>query len=167
MANVLTGIRILCGLLILVFPAFSKWYYGLFLLGGLTDAIDGTVARKLKKESDFGAKFDTAADLVFAVSVIIKTLCFVVIPLWLLIWILCIAIIKCINIIRGFVISGRFISEHTVMNKICGVLLFVIPFCIGRFPWQSSAVLIVLTCVMATVAAIQEGHYIRTGKEVK
>ena len=49
MANILTGIRILCGLLILCFPAFSEWYYCFYLLGGFSDAIDGIVARKTGK----------------------------------------------------------------------------------------------------------------------
>ena len=63
MADIFTGLRILCGILILFFPAFSGWYYLFYLLGGFTDAIDGTVARKLGEASDFGAKFDTTADL--------------------------------------------------------------------------------------------------------
>lgn len=77
-----------------------------------------------------------------------------------------IASIKCINLISGFVIHRRFISEHTVMNKICGGLLFVIPLCIAHFPWNMVEILIGLTCVVAAIAAIQEGHYIRTGKEI-
>ena len=72
MANLLTGIRILCGLLILCFPTFSKWYYSFYLIGGFTDAIDGTVARKTGSASDFGSKFDTVADFIFAAAVIIK-----------------------------------------------------------------------------------------------
>lgn len=79
--------------------------------------------------------------------------------------IVCIAVIKCINIVAGFITSKRFVSEHTVMNKICGILMFAIPFCVDRFPWQPVAVLIVVTCTFATVAAIQEGYYIRTGEE--
>ena len=46
MANALTGIRILCGIIILRFPAFSGCFFLFYLLGGFTDAIDGTVARK-------------------------------------------------------------------------------------------------------------------------
>jgi len=72
MANIFTGIRILCGILILIFPAFSGWYYSFFLLGCFSDAIDGTVARKRNEQSDFGSRFDTVADFVFAICVLIK-----------------------------------------------------------------------------------------------
>lgn len=34
-ADLITGIRILCGILILFVPAFSGWFYVLYLLGGL------------------------------------------------------------------------------------------------------------------------------------
>ena len=45
MANILTSIRILCGVLLLRFPAFSGAFCALYLLGGLTDALDGAGAR--------------------------------------------------------------------------------------------------------------------------
>ena len=83
MANVLTGIRILCGILILCFPAFSEWFYLFYLLGGFTDAVDGTVARKTGTVSDFGSKFDTVADFIFAVAVVIKISTALYCPVWL------------------------------------------------------------------------------------
>ena len=49
MANILTAIRIVCGLLITVLPAFTGWFYCFYLFGGFTDAIDETVARRQGK----------------------------------------------------------------------------------------------------------------------
>ncbi len=72
MANLLTALRIVCGILILACPVFSVWYYALYLLAGLTDAIDGTVARKLGESSAFGARFDTFADIVFALAGLLR-----------------------------------------------------------------------------------------------
>ena len=80
MANVLTGMRIICGLLILCFPAFSGWYYCFYLIGGFTDAIDGTIARKMGTASDFGSKFDTVADFIFAVAVVIRIMQALTVP---------------------------------------------------------------------------------------
>ena len=167
MANIITCIRIVCALTLAFCPTFSVWFYVLYVTGGISDVLDGMVARHLGKETKLGAKLDTIADIVFTAIVIIKVVLIINIPAWLIIWIVGIAAIKCINIISGFVIYKRFISEHTVMNKICGVLLFAIPLCIGSFSWKTAAVLIVLTCAIATVAAIQEGYYIRIGKEIK
>ncbi len=166
MANVITGIRLVCALVLIFCRTFSTWFNVLYIVGGISDVLDGIAARHLGKETKFGAQFDTIADIVFTVTVIIKVVPAISIPMWLIIWIVCIAVIKTINIISGFVIYKRFVSEHTVMNKICGVLLFAIPLCIGQFSRQSVAALITLICAIATFAAIQEGHYIRTGKEI-
>lgn len=166
MANVITGIRIVCALVLIFCPTFSTWFYVLYISGGISDVLDGIAARRLGKETKLGAQLDTVADIVFVLIVLIKVVRTVYIPIWLIIWIACIAVIKFISIISGFVIYKRFVSEHTVMNKICGILLFAIPLCIGLFPRQPVAMLIILTCCAATFAAVQEGHYIRTGKEI-
>ena len=165
MANAITSVRIVCAAALLFCPTFSGWFYLFYLIGGVSDVLDGFAARRLGKETEFGARLDTIADIAFAAVVLIKVVRAVYFPKWIIVWIICIAVIKCINVISGYVIYKRFVSEHTVMNKICGVLLCAVPLCIGRFPWQIVAVLVILTCAAATVAAVQEGHYIRTGKE--
>ena len=156
----------MCGIVLIFCTPFSQWFYLIYIIGGLSDPLDGLVARIRRTDSKLVARRDTLAEIVFAIVVLIKVLCAVYVPLWLIIWLICIAVIKCINLISGIVISGHFVSEHTVLNKICGFLLFVIPLCISSFPRQPVAVLVLLTCTVATVAAIQEGYYIRTGKEV-
>lgn len=167
MANAITGIRIVCALLLSFCVPFSKPFYLIYIIGGISDILDGIVAKHFGTETKFGATFDTVADTLFMGIMLIKVLNTVYVPLWLIIWIIGIAVIKCINIISGFVISKRFVSEHTALNKICGILLFAVPLYIGSFPFKLLTVLIVLTCVAATVAAIQEGYYIHIGKEVK
>ena len=164
LANVITGIRIVCAFILIFCPTFSIWFYALYGVCGISDVLDGIVARRLGKETKLGAQLDTIADTVFIVIVIIKVVMAVYIPMWLIIWIICIAVIKLINILSGFVIYKQFVSEHTVMNKICGILLFAIPLCIGLFPPKPVMVLVILTCFFAIFAAVQEGHYIRIGK---
>ena len=166
MANLITGIRIVCALALLFCPTFSGWFYALYVLGGVSDVLDGFAARHLGTETKRGAQLDTIADIIFTGVVLIKVLQAVRIPAWLLIWTVCIAAIRCISIISGFVIHKRFVSEHTVLNKLCGGLLFAIPLGIGWLPRQPVEVLVILTCVLATIAAVQEGYYIRAGKEI-
>lgn len=48
---------------------------------------------------------------------------------------------------------------HTVMNKITGALCFLLPFTLSFIDLKYSAIAV---CCIATFAAIQEGHYIRT-----
>jgi len=157
LANIITGIRIICGLLILACPAFSGSFYVFYILGGITDAIDGTVARKLGQVSDFGSKFDTAADFVFAIPVIIKILTSMNVPLWLMIWTGIIALIKTGSHIAGYIKYHELKTVHSVLNKICGGFIYLIPlFLGGGLAWQAKALLITAACVFATVAAIAE-----------
>ena len=167
MANIITGIRLICAVGLIVCSPFSSWFYAVYLLGGISDVLDGFLARRLKTETAFGAKFDTVADMVFAVVVILKVVLTIDIPLWLIVWIGGIAVIKCFNIVLGFVLHKRFVAEHTVLNKLCGGLLFAIPLGIGWLPHLPLAILILLTCAAATVAAVQEGQYIRKGQEIE
>ena len=48
------------------------------------------------------------------------------------------------------------------MNKATGILLFLLPLTIPAVPLKYSAIVV---CAVATFAAIQEGHFIRTGRE--
>lgn len=158
----LTGIRILCALALLFCQPFSPSFIILYLITGITDVIDGAVARRTNTTSEFGAKLDTAADFVFVAACLMKLLPNLAVPLWLWIWIVLIALIKMINMISGYVIQKRFVAMHTIMNKVTGILLFILPLTLPVVELKYSAPLV---CALATFAAIQEGHYIRTGKE--
>ena len=163
MANIITIIRILCGFAILFCPVFSVAFYSLYITAGLTDMMDGWVARKTNTVSDFGSKLDTVADVVFVIVCLIKLLPVMSIPLWLYVWIGIIALIKIINIISGFVVQRRFVAVHSVMNKVTGMLLFALPLTLSFVDLKYSATVV---CIIATFAAIQEGHFIRTKKTI-
>ena len=162
MANILTGCRILGSVILLFFPAFSVEFFILYLFCGFSDMIDGTVARKTNSISSFGSKLDTAADLVFAVVSFLKVLPEIHIPLWLWIWCGVIALIKMGNILWGFVAQKQFVSLHTVMNKITGVFLFLLPL---TLPFADVKFSVIAVCSIATFAAIQEGAYIAANHE--
>ena len=50
-ANIITSCRILCSIIMMFFPVFSVMFYIMYLLCGLTDMIDGTIARKTNTAS--------------------------------------------------------------------------------------------------------------------
>lgn len=163
MANIVTSCRILCSILMLFSPAFSVQFYILYLICGLTDMVDGTIARTTHTDSEFGAKLDSVADFIFVVISLVKLLPVIHIPRWLWIWILVIAIIMIINVISGFICKRRLMVEHTIMNKVTGFMLFILPLTFVFIELKYSAVVV---CTIATFAAIQEGHLIRTGREI-
>ena len=158
-ANIVTGCRYLGSVLLLFLPAFSVEFYILYIICGFSDMIDGTIARRTNGASEFGAKIDTAADFVFVTVSLIKILPIIHIPVWLWIWGVVIAIIKTGNIIWGFISKRQFIALHTIMNKIAGLLLFLLPLAISFVTLKFSAIAV---CSIATFAAIQESWYIAT-----
>ena len=93
-------------------------FWTLYLLCGLSDVLDGAVARLAGTESRIGEKLDTLADIVF-------------VAMWMVLF------IPAINV-------GRWIWIWT------GVIALI------KVPY------IILICIMATFAAVQEGHLIRT-----
>ena len=162
-ANIITSCRIFGSILLLFFPSFSLDFYITYLLCGVSDMIDGTIARKTNSASKFGSQLDTIADFVFVVVSLIKMLPAIHIPGWLWIWSGVIAIIKVTNIIWGYITKKQFISVHTVMNKVTGLFLFLLPLTISFLEWNYIAVVI---CFIATFSAIQEGYYSRKGREI-
>ena len=121
--------------------------------------IDGTVARKTGKASEFGAKLDSIADIVFVVICLIKLLPVISIPTWLYVWIGIVALIRIINIVSGLIMQKRFVMLHTIMNKVTGLLLFILPLTVHFVEIKYTAIPV---CAVATFAAIQEGQFIRT-----
>ena len=164
MANIITGFRALISIALLFCPVFSPAFYMLYLIAGLSDMIDGTIARRTNTVSEFGTRFDTAADFVFVVVCLIKLLPVISMPLWLCVWIAMIALIKIINIISGYIVQRKLVAVHSVMNKVTGLLLFILPL---TFPIVPLKYLAIPVCAVATFAAVQEGHYIRTDPDIK
>ena len=164
LANILTSCRILGSISLLFFPAFSVAFYITYHFCGFSDMIDGTIARKTNSTSKFGSQLDTIADFFFVVASSVKLLPVIHIPGWLWIWGGVIAVIKISNIIWGYVSKKQFISLHTIMNKVTGLLLFLLPLTI---PFGELNHIAIAVCSIATLSAIQEGFYVITDNEPK
>ena len=158
MANVITGLRILTSLALLFCPVFSPIFYALYLISGLSDMADGIIARKTNSVSEFGSRFDSIADYVFAAVCLIKILPVMDLPIWLYVWTAVIALIKIINVVSAYAIHKRFVAVHTAMNKVTGILLFILPLTLSIVPLIYTGIPI---CFAATFAAVQEGCFVR------
>ena len=159
MANTITCIRIISAIALLFCPVFSPVFYALYTTAGVSDMIDGAAARKTGTVSEFGSKLDTAADFVLVVVCLIKLIPVIHIPPFLIIWIIVIAVIKAINLISGYVVRKKLVVLHTAMNKATGMLLFVLPLTLTFIDLKYSGAVV---STLATFAAVQEGHMIRT-----
>ena len=161
-ANFITGCRIFGAILLLVFPVFSTSFYILYLLCGFTDMVDGTIARKTGTVSEFGEKLDSFADLLFVAVSLAKILPAMDLPVWIWFWCMIIAGIRICNIAWGILFRRKIFTLHTRMNKLTGLLLFLLPLTLHFMELSYSAIVV---CAIATVSAVQEGHIIRNGQE--
>ena len=161
-AIIITGSRMVLSLPLLLIPLTSAWFYVLYLLCGLSDMIDGTVARRTNSTSEFGARLDTVSDFVFMTVALIKFVPHLHIPVWMWIWIGIIAMIKLGNAAWGFVRTKKLISPHTVLNKITGLLLFLLPVTIS---FVDLTYTLPIVCAVATVAAIHEVYFTYSEKK--
>ena len=161
MANVLTIGRIALSIALLIPATFSPAFFALYVLAGATDMLDGYIARRTGTESDLGAKLDSIADLILVVVCLVKILPAIPVPTWLWIWAAAIVLVKAVNAISGFVVEKRLVMPHTMANKVAGFVVFLVPFAIPLFGITVPAI---IACAIATFAAVQEGHFIRSGR---
>jgi CDP-diacylglycerol--glycerol-3-phosphate 3-phosphatidyltransferase len=122
-------------------------------LAGLTDILDGYIARKLNAKSTLGAKLDSIGDLVFYTVLI----CYLVtihgeILKPYLIFIILILLFRVINIVFGFAKYKRLIMIHTIANKLTGFLIFLLPILI----WFDRKELFVAVLIIALLSPIEE-----------
>ena len=162
-ANILTASRAILSLPLLFVPLSSAWFYILYLFCGFTDMIDGTIARKTGAVCSFGAYLDTVADFVFLFACWGRILPLMRIPMWLWVWIAIIALIKISTIALVLIRRKKLLSIHSVLNKITGLTLFLVPLSL-TFVEHTYSVLAI--CTLATIATMQEIYFIANGQEV-
>ena len=155
--NVLSILRT-AGSVSLLFCDVKGWpFWVVYGLCGISDMLDGYLARELHAESKAGAMLDSVADLLFVVCCAVRLLPEVEIPVWLWAWAGVIVFIKIVNQVSALIVRKRFCFPHTWANKLTGILLFLV---VPTVFW--SVIPIALVAAVATFAAVQEGHFIRT-----
>ena len=113
--------------------------------------IDGAVARKTGTDSEFGAKLDTIADIVFTAVCMIKILPLIEMPIWVYLWIAVIAFIKLANVFISYIRLKKLTSVHSVINKVAGAALFLFPL---GFSLIDTTLFAAVLCIITTVAAL-------------
>jgi CDP-diacylglycerol--glycerol-3-phosphate 3-phosphatidyltransferase len=155
--NVISIVRI-AGSICLLFCDVAGWpFWVLYALCGVSDMVDGWLARKLQAETKAGAILDSVSDIIFVACCAVRLLPVLEIPVWLWIWAGVIVFIKMVNQVSALVVYKRFCFPHTWANKLTGLLLFL---AVPAVFWSVMPVAIV--AAVATFAAVQEGHFIRT-----
>jgi CDP-diacylglycerol--glycerol-3-phosphate 3-phosphatidyltransferase len=131
-------------------------FWIIYALCGISDVVDGWLARKLKCVTKTGALLDSLADICFVACLCPLLLPILELPQWLWLWAGVIVAIKIVNQTSALVMYGCFQFPHTLANKITGFLLFI------AVPMTFQSIIpITIVAAIASFAAIHE-HYIIT-----
>ena len=152
LANIITLSRIISCFCMIFTEALSYPFYYFYIWCGLSDILDGFVARKLKTVSTFGSKLDTVSDLFLYGTMMIKIMPYLKRGLNSFIWTLIYTVIAIRFLHYLFVClqQRQLSSRHTILNKITSVLMFGLPFFANTryLPHYSLCILAVAYCAM-------------------
>ena len=154
-ADTITSVRIVASLLLPFLPLRSARFIAVYTFTGLTDILYGWLARKTGTASDFGARLDSIADLLFYGIVLFR-----LIPvLWQMmpavIWYVVAAVIlmRLAAYIAAAVKYHQFASLHTLLNKLTGAALFLLPYVLAA---STGIIYSWAVCILALAASAEE-----------
>lgn len=154
-ADIITFLRVIGTIILFTLQPLTASFFWVYAMTGLTDVLDGLIARKTKTVSDFGARFDSAADLLFYAVILIRVFPYLLTKLPNVIC-YAVAIIFFIRI-SSYITAGIkyriFASLHTYLNKLTGIAVFLIPFLlvtdyVEAFCW--------IVCAFSALASLEE-----------
>lgn len=154
-ADMITASRIAAAVLLLFLPVYSVWFYAVYTLAGLSDALDGTIARSAGSTSDFGARLDSIADLMFYTAMMIRIFPDLWQTLPRAIWLAVGAIlaVRLISYIAAAIKYRRFAALHTYLNKVTGGAVFLLPY---MHALSATRVYAWIACALGLIASVEE-----------
>jgi|SRR3954470_2863112 cardiolipin synthase len=168
--NFLTLVRIVAIPFFLVLLASHLYVDALviFVLGGVTDALDGFIARRTNQKTSLGAHLDPIADKLLLTSSFIMLGMMGALPLWLVV----LVVSRDVVILAGFVfisflVDERFEVQPTLMGKLStlfqlltiAVVLLMLAYSEALAPWADD----VLIYIAATTTVVSGVQYLYRG----
>lgn len=154
--NLLTFARMLLCIPLGMTETLSPLFYLLYTLIGISDILDGWLARRWHCTTPFGAQLDGAADLIAFGVIGWKIWPILHFPAWLWGLLVCIVCIRIGNMLCTYLRKSTNIFQHTtLLNRLTGLLLFISIYVIETALFQGLAAGI---AILALLAALQEGY---------
>lgn len=151
--NILSFLRIPCAIVLLCTEPFSFSFFFFYFFCGISDILDGILARKMGTASKTGAFIDSLADAVFFSSLLVILLSQFQWPAWCLIFVGSLILIRLCSFAVGLIRFRKPAFLHTYANKAAGILLvlFVLLEPLLGFPFAAGIVL-----AFSGIAAVEE-----------
>ena len=140
--NLLTLVRVgsiplLVGVLYLPGESWSRVAGGLFFVAGLTDLLDGWLARRLRKVTVLGQYLDPVADKLLVASMLVMLSALGRLPAWMTILIICreIAVtgMRALAANHGLVVPSDLWGKWKTALQMLGVWLLMVYYPLGEF----------------------------------
>ena len=128
--NMITSLRIIGAIAMIFLEPLSLEFYLVYGICGVSDAIDGLLARKLHATTKLGSVLDSVCDLIFYTVMAVKIFPFMMNHLHIMHWVT-IIVPTCLHLLAYTICAikfKRFSAVHTYANKVLGVLVFLFPF---------------------------------------
>ncbi|MEL7648842.1 MAG: CDP-alcohol phosphatidyltransferase family protein [Sedimentibacter sp.] len=152
-ANIISVARMVLVLVLIFINPLSTIFFTIYFICGISDMVDGYVARKTNTTSKLGEKLDSVADLIMIFVLAIKLYPIISPTVQIYYFIIIIGAIRTASIMAVFVKYKTFGILHTYGNKITGLMLFVFPFMLAVI---KSDVSIYMLCMAAGISSLEE-----------
>lgn len=153
--NIITSMRLIGTFCLFFVEPLSLGFFIIYTLCGLSDVLDGFVARITNSTSEIGAKMDSIADMLFYAVMLVKILPVLaeILPTWVWVVVVTVIMVRILSYLIAAIKFKRFSSLHTYMNKLTGLTIFLTPY----FVRESFGYIYCLSvCIVAAMASIEE-----------
>lgn len=126
--NIISLSRAFAAVGLLFTAVFSGPFWELYLWCGVSDMIDGPLARRLGAESRAGAAIDSIADFVFVVIACARIIPALNVSRWFWLIVGAIAVLQTARMCFLYFRRGGWDGLHDRANRIIGLALYLAPF---------------------------------------
>lgn len=153
--NLLTVFRMLGTSALAFLPPLTVPFFALYLFCGATDIADGMIARKTGTVSDFGARLDSVADILFYAVILLRLFPTLLVTLPLSVWWLAgaVLVLRFCAYLAAACHYHCFAALHTYLNKCTGALLFALPLLLLT---PAAVPISFAVCAMGVLASAEE-----------
>ena len=153
--NLLTTLRLLSAAALIFVEPLTAAFLVIYTLAGVSDALDGFIARAAGCTSALGAKLDSLADLSFYAVMLLKVfpVMTMLLPSWIWYYVGAVLLVRLVSYSVAAIKFRRFASIHTYLNKTTGLFMFLTPYIISTELFTGFSVFL---CSVAALASIEE-----------
>lgn len=153
--NLLTVLRIIGAVALLFTEPILAPFYIIYSFCGLTDLLDGFLARTMKVTSELGGLLDSIADLLFYSAGLYHLIPYFWggVPGYIWYAVGAVFAIRLAAYVTAAVKYHRFASLHTYGNKLTGLAIFCVPYLI---PIMDDTAICLGVCIIGAAASFEE-----------